>query len=541
MSANTPQTRQKSAPERHRTVSWLLIGIIFVCAAVLRLYKLPETIRFYDDQGLDMVSILLLERAGELPQVGPFLSIPDVYTPPTYYLITQFFYNITRTVVGIVYAYALLNLLTVAILVWVTRVMIGLRAAVIMSMLLATSNIMIDHSRYFWQPYPMQLFLALWLLFVWWAYQSNRMFFLFCAALCYQIALSVYPSPVILLPLTSFLTYSWFRRLRKSSIAAAACLTAIILALTFAVVFSSQIFFEISLGFPTLRSIFLTPKELYSFHPLTGIWENSVAFTTAFFATTHLPEIVRTIATSALVVIAIVLYIRTRTRRIRNPQPVFWPLWIFAFGFGVFAFVPLEAHYHRSASLLPLAFLLLAELLSRAFQKNTPNSILGAVFLGGYVILNIQSAQWYWNGEAVNGIDRTKRVARHILSDMRKRNIPDSSVEFFYKIPNDPLNGSYGIYRILFWLMRDGGLSYPLNADNAHMPHNYSQIHHKPFIYIICRGFASANDIDRHCIRPVTAPHTYRQISQETFNTITVVLMQNEENAIPPEHAGGLP
>lgn len=535
MHTKAPHNHLKRATSGKRHIfSWILIGIILICAIIFRFYKLPETIQFYDDQGLDMVSILQMEQTGELPLVGPFLSIPDVYTPPTYYMITQFFYNITRTVVGIVYAYALLNLIAVIVLVWVARAMMGMRAAIIISILLATSNVMIDHSRYFWQPHPMQLFLALWILFLWWAYKTKHVFFLISATLWYQVALSIYPSPIILLPLAGYLIFSWFRIVRKSSVVISLCLTGALFAAAFAAVFSSQILFETSRGFPTLQSIFLTPKTLQAFRPFAGISENITAFVTSFFASTRLPQASMIATTTTLCITTFILYLLVGMHRTRHTHPVFWPLWAFVLGFGVFAFVPLEANFHRSAALLPLAFLFFADLLSRAFQNNMVTRTLGILLLGSYVILNLHSAKWYWNGEAANGVDRTKRIAQYILTDMRQRNIPDTSVEFFYKIPNDPENGSYGIYRILFWLMRDGGLSYPLSKNNFYMPHNYSNLRHKPYVYIICRGFTSPHEIEKQCIRPVITPHTYRQVGGTAFGNSTVVILRNEDGTTLP-------
>lgn len=530
----THKKKRPFKPENHTIASWILISTVVLFSAVLRFYTLPETIQFYDDQGLDMVSILQMEQVGEIPLVGPLLSIPDFYTPPTYYLIIQFFYNITRTVIGIVYGFALINLITVLIFILLTHAMMGMRAAVIMSILAGTSNIMIDHSRYFWQPHPVQLFLALWLLFLWWAYKEKQIFFLVLSSLCFQVALSIYPSPIILFPLAFVLIYSWFLIIRKSSRSLSVFSAGVTLGITFIGVFSSQILFETSRGFPTLKSILLTPKIPGTFPPLTGITENATAFITAFLATTKLPHPAMVTTTCVLGTIAFVLYRETRKKQTRHHLPVFWPVWAFIIGFGIFALVPLETNLHRSTALLPLALLFSTEILSRAFEKTAVTRLLAVIFLGSYIILNLYGAKWYWDGQAQNGVERTKRVARYILTDMQLRHVPESSAEFFYKIPNDPYNGSYGIYRILFWLIRDGGISYPLSKENFQMPHNYSNPQYKPYLYVICRGFTSTLDIEQNCIRPVTASHKYQQIGGETFENISVVILHRVNEAIHP-------
>lgn len=504
----------------------LLIALLLFVVVFLRLYRLAETIPFFDDQGLDMVSIFHIEQTGKLPLVGPFLSIPNIYTPPTYYYITHFFYDTFSSVINITYGYAMMNIISIIVLASAAYAMMGHKGAVIMMVLAGFSRIMIDHSRYFWQPYPVQLFLALWLLFSWRAITTRRIFFLLMASVWYQLALSVYPSPIIMFPLVISLIFSWYRNMGVKSWIRISLLSGFTVILPFSLVFSPQILFEATNGFPTLQGILQSPTAPTTFHPVSGIFSNAALFLTSFFATDPLMQLPELIVTTMLcgILIYLTLLLRSRTQ---PTSPVLAPSWVFPSAFALFALVPLEANLHRSLALLPLALLWLTHLLTRTFTLRSGGRLLSLLVLGTYVILNVNAVKWYWNGQAANGIEQTKRVAHFILQDLQTRNIPHDSVEFFYKIPNDPNNGSYGVYRILFWLMHDGGVSYPL-TDAYFMPHNYSHLRHTPYLYLICRGFTSSEALQRDCVALATRPYRYRQISVATFETMTVFVLEYE-------------
>jgi len=509
----------------HRKIPpWLIITAIIIVAAALRFYRLSETILFASDQGLDMVGIWLVKKTGNFPLVGPFLTMPDVHTPPTYYLINWAMYSLTQSVTKVVYGYALINLLTILILTKLAHEMMGTRAAIFTSLLLAVSSVMIDHSRTFWNPYPIQFFLALSLLFFWWTYTTKHVLFLWTGVLCYQVALSIYPSPILLAPFVGYHIFRWYRQDAQKTRLISALFTLLTFGTTFAMVFSPQLIYEATHGFPTIANSIHADASGHSLHPVISVIQNAYFLTTMFFATNRLPQLPMITITIALCALYILLIYLTRAKRLPLIH-TFFPLWTFVIGFCAFLFYPYEVHHHRNTALLPFMFLLTAYLLSRAWLKGSAAKIVAAITLLILIGLNVYGAQWYWSGTATNSLDLTKSVARFIESDMEKRGITDISAGFFYKIPNDPDNGSYGIYRILFWLLRDAGLSFRLDAKNIHLPHDYSTPVLKPYMYIICRGFTSQQIINEQCVSPVIQTANYRRLTQKTFENITVVVL----------------
>lgn len=508
---------------------WLMLLCVLLISSILRFYRLPETIRFFNDQGLDMVSILQMEKYGILPLVGPFLDIPEVYTPPTYYLITWAMYQATHTVIGIVYGYALLNLLTVVVLIKIAFDSMGRRAAIFMGILLAVSHTMIDQSRTFWQPYPIQIFLALSILGLWQAYKTKRLVFVWLASLCFFVACSVYPSPLLLLPFVAYRIFLWYRVTGRKRVVSSALLTTFTLGATAVVVYLPQIVFEFTRGFPTMTSLVSTHTEKLVIHPLTSVMQNVSLLVTDFFAIQHLPDSLK--PTITISVAALYLFLLYKTRSQSGNKLSFFQPWPLVLGFLGFLFYPYEAHVHRTVAYLPFAFFWTADLLTRAWNTNHGTKFLAAVLLSAYIVLNLYGAKGYWIGTVPDQRNQTKDVARFIKSDIITRNLPQDAVGIFYKAAHDPTNGNYGIYRILFWLLQHGAISFPLDQQNIQIPHDYSTPILKPYMYIICWGFSLTDSLRDACVKPVIKSAPYHLLMQQTLHDMTIMVLTNESTS----------
>lgn len=517
------------------TLSVILLVTIFLVAGILRYYRLSVTIRFADDQGLDMVSIWQMQKTGTLPLVGPFLSLPDVHTPPTYYFINWFLYTLTHSVTGLVYAYALINLVTMAILVRLAYEMKGIRMAILTGIVFAVSTVMIDHSRSFWQPYPIQLFLSLSLLFLWRMNVNRSVLSLWAGVFFYAVAVSVYPSPILLLPLVCWHLVRWYRINRGLPIASSLMVTVGVLMVPFLLLFSPQLYFEFTRGFPTLMNVFAHHDELLHISPTVSVMQNLTELITIFFATDRLPYPHMFAATIVLIALCFVL-VWSRLKQVVSPVTSFFPLWAMLAGICGFLFYPFEVHGHRAWAFLPYAFLAFADQVDGAIVKKGVFRVIGLVLLGSYISINLHGGWHYWTGKAGNTIALTKEVARFISDDMRHRRVADTDAGFFYKVPNDPQNGSYGIYRILFWLLRDGNHSFPLDTANIHLPHDYSTPVLKPYMYIICRGFDSDESIRDHCVGAVIMEEQYTTLRMQQFQNITVVVLRALPSSVSSLH-----
>lgn len=519
-------------PTLHKTFHWLPILLIISIALFLRLYRLPETIMFYDDQGMDMIIVWHMEHAGHRPLIGPFLSLSNVHTPPTYYYITWFFYHFTHSVTGVVYGYAIVNMLTLLLLMKLVNDMDGRRAAIIAGGLFAVSFLMIQHSRQFWQPYPIQLFLTLYLLGLWHAFEKKSMLLLWISTLCFQFALSIYPSPMMLLPFVIYQLVRWYMIIAKQSHVIAVWYTVITFALTFSAAFAPQIIFELTNRFPSVHALLTTDiTEISSVtHALTTISLNILSMFTGFISTNRLFHTWAYAVTSVYIFMLCVLSYCTNPSK--HIKALFEPLPLIA-GLVFLVFYTHDIHQHRMWTYLPFLFLYSAIIFNQALHTNKVRIIIAWLLIIMFIGFNLEGARALWTGNKYHAMNRTRAVAYYIKEDMDARGLTDHNTGFFYQIPNDPLNGSYRVYNILYWLLENKGIILSVAPKGNIVTFDYSKPTYKRHMYILCYDFGSTDNAKNGCVHPVLGTNPYIKTHYAVMYNTHIFLVELED--IPDE------
>ena len=504
--------------------SWIIFFVLICITVFLRIYRLSETLRFFDDQGMDMIILWHMEHMNHLPLVGPFLSLSNIFTPPTYYYITWFFYHITGSITGIAYGYFILNIIGIGTLIKLAWDIGGQKTGLSMAILLSISAVMVDHGRQFWQPYPMQVFLSLWLLFVWHAYTSKRVILLWIGITCFQIAFSVYPSPALLLICVGYQIYNWYHKNQSNpSILRSLLQSLITFVSTFCIVFLPQIWFEITHHFPTWNTLItLVPTNTGISHPLLHIGQNVYGLFASFFATASLPSFFMPFFT---IVIVIFTYIFVTSRAINTKlSPLFTPWTIFA-GLFLLLLYPYDIHPHRMWTFLPLLFLIFALMITHAFSKISYLTYGITLLLCIYITTNIIMVTSYIRTTPSKSMQSSAMIAHAIQNDMTKRDITQTSVGLFYKIPNDLKNGSYGIYKIAYWLLTSNTFTLPLTSNGNMMQLDYSNPVFTPYMYIVCEGFLSSKSAYKQCVQPTIQQYPYKTLDIITIDTSSIFVL----------------
>jgi|GEM_PF-722722 len=515
-------------PNLHKAFRWLPILLVVGIALFLRLYRLPETVMFDDDQGMDMVIVWHMEHADHGPLIGPFLSLPDVYTPPTYYYITWLFYHFTHTVTGVVYGYAVLNILTLLFLMKLAYDMAGRRTAIIAGSLFTVSLLMVKHGRLFWQPYPIQFFLALYLLGLWHAFGKKNLLLLWISTLWFQFALSVYPSPIMLLPFVIYQLIRWYRSIAKQSGMVSVLYAAVTFFLTFGVAFAPQIIFELTHSFPTIHTLLSTDTgQLFSItHPLITIGLNIFNVYSGFISTNRLPHMWTYVITGTYIVVFIILSYCNRPAK--HISVFFAPLALIA-GLGFLVFYPYDITQHRMWTYLPFLFLYSAIIFSQTLHKSLIHKIIAGLLMVTFIGFNLEGNRIFWTGNTYDALTRTKAIARYIYKDMDARNITDRNTGLFYKIPNDPLNGSYRVYRILYWLLENKAIVLSVAPKGNVVTFDYSRPVYKRHMYILCYNFGSPDTAERECVDPVVGTHPYILVHRAFMYNTYIFLLKRED------------
>lgn len=200
--------------------SWFCFGLIFLLAAAVRLYRLPEYIQFLGDEGRDALIVKRMIVDGKLTLLGPTASVGGFYVGGLYYYFMLPFLWLWRLdPVGPAYMTVLFGLGTIILLFLVTRYLFGPRAGLIAAFLAALSPRLVYISRFSWNPNPMPFFsLAAIFFLILAATKRNKSLFVFLAGVMVGVLLELhymsfifvlilFPSVIALFPNRSLLGY----------------------------------------------------------------------------------------------------------------------------------------------------------------------------------------------------------------------------------------------------------------------------------------------------------------------------------------------
>lgn len=186
-----------------------MVLLVILFALFIRLFRFPELSWFFGDQGIDFMVAQRALKEGVWPMVGPYLGVPNFFVPPTYYWLLTAFLWIGKTPEMVTISFVAMDLVTLIILYRLVRLLVDKETGLIAAGLFAMSAVMVDHGRNMWQPHPVQLFLmaSLYALSLALVRRNKQGLWLIAAWGLYSVALSIYPSPIVLLPF--FLYHTW--------------------------------------------------------------------------------------------------------------------------------------------------------------------------------------------------------------------------------------------------------------------------------------------------------------------------------------------
>src|SRR3989339_656757 len=136
---------------------WFIIAVT-LAAAFLRFYNLSDSLQFLGDQGRDALVMYRIFSQRDLPFIGPITSVGGFYLGPLYYwFMAPFLWAAGFDPVGPALATALIGVITVPLLYFVTRKLFDPLSARWASLLYALAFIPVSETRSAWNPNPMPL------------------------------------------------------------------------------------------------------------------------------------------------------------------------------------------------------------------------------------------------------------------------------------------------------------------------------------------------------------------------------------------------
>src|SRR3989304_5417269 len=128
-------------------------------AAFLRLYNFEGFVTFLGDQGRDAIVVKRILTGEHLPAIGAPTSVGQVYLGPFYYyFIAPWLLIFRNNPIGPAFGVAIFSCLYLLINYLIVTKLFDKKIAVISTILLSFSTVLIDLSRFSWNPNLMPLF-----------------------------------------------------------------------------------------------------------------------------------------------------------------------------------------------------------------------------------------------------------------------------------------------------------------------------------------------------------------------------------------------
>lgn len=188
------------------------VGVATILGATYRLYNLPYTLQFLADQGRDALiawGILHFDVA----LVGPSTSVGSMYLGPLYYyFMSPFIWMSGGSPLGPAYAVAFLGIITIPLLYWVGKRLVGSWAAFFATLLYACGPYVSEYTRFSWNPNPAPIVTLAIIYGVWRAWKGSSLWWVWNAFWFAVIIQLHYVALLIAAPMGLFWLADGYRR-----------------------------------------------------------------------------------------------------------------------------------------------------------------------------------------------------------------------------------------------------------------------------------------------------------------------------------------
>lgn len=508
---------------------------IFLIAVFLRLYNFSDTTAFSGDQGIDL---LVARRAlidGVWPKVGPYLTVQNFFVPPTYYYLLTMFLAFGKIPLGAALFFPVLDVITLVIVFFFMRDLLDELGGLIAVALYAFSAIMITHARSMWQPHPVQVFLwgSLYALFL--ARRKNNIKLLLLSVFLYALAVSVYPSPILLLFFYLAHVVGFFRHARGYGVMPALSHSILVLLVCFLIVGFPMGVYEYQHKFPMLLAMRSSSFGLPSIagalnHIGVGLfWFFSGTFSLGvLFERNYEPFV----SLYAIVFVVAVLVVYTKNREVNSSyRNVFSytkiSLLIVGFMSSVFFLdmVKNEWAWHRLYSFLPFLFILLTVTIRFAFDfRQYWYRVMIGVFAFLYFLSNslVSYRRWFKNTNGVNQFGKAEQVARYIDGFAHEKDLRNDMFVVLGYLPGD--SGNYIVTPELYFLQEIRNFPIQFNEAGNDIKREELNFVQTSYKFLVCKQFSKIEEIFSGCVGTFRKRHpAYRQVRHRLFFDNTVV------------------
>lgn len=197
--------------------NWALI-ITFIIGVFLRLYKLDGFTTFLGDQGRDAIVIKRILTLEHFPAIGAPTSIGQVYLGPFYYyFITPWLWFFRFNPIGLAFGVAVFSSIYLLINYFIAKELFGKKIALISTIFLSFSSVLIDFSRFSWNPNLLPLFTLLTVYFVIKSLKTNKWYFFALSGAFISFSIQLHYLALFLIPPIAILLINNLIKIIKQS------------------------------------------------------------------------------------------------------------------------------------------------------------------------------------------------------------------------------------------------------------------------------------------------------------------------------------
>lgn len=388
----------------------VLIGVLLV-GVFLRFYRLEGFVTFLGDQGRDAIIVKRIISLEHFPAIGPPTSIGQVYLGPFYYyFIAPWLLFFNYQPVGLAFGVAFFSVIGLLINYMVVKELFNKKIALISTIFLTFSSVMIDFSRFSWNPNLLPLFTLLTVYFVIKSLKINKWYFFALSGAFLSFSIQLHYLALFLIPPIGILFLSSFYKKSTKQL--------ISQSLNLSISVFSFILFSSPLIIFDLRHQFLNSKLFLSLFKSSGS-TLSTKFNSLFDSFYFLNLYSLNINLNKFLVYLLLLFLLlafvTLIKRSSNFKTFLLFFLLTMFGMS---FYNGPKHSHYFGVLYPLYYIIISYFL--VFPKGSSwEKFLTIFFVIGFIFLNFQKYP-YFKHPSNNQISLAQNIAQKISDNVKK-------------------------------------------------------------------------------------------------------------------------
>jgi len=388
----------------------VLVGTLLV-GVFLRFYKLTGFVTFLGDQGRDAIIIKRILTLEHLPAVGAPTSIGQVYLGPFYYyFIAPWLLLFKLQPIGLAFGVAFISSLYLLINYLIVKELFGKKIALISTIFISFSSIMIDFSRFSWNPNLLPLFILLTIYFVtkslkekkWYYFALSGAFLSFSIQLHY---LALFLIPPISLIMGYFLINN-FKNIKK-------------IIFNFSLLIFNFILFSSPLIIFDLRHNFLNSKLFLALFKSSGsslLTKFNSLFDSFYYLNLYSFNIDLSKFFVYLLLLFLFIILFTLMKKASNLRTFLFIFLLAVLGMSLYSG---PRHPHYFVVLYPFYYIIISHFLAFP-EKSRWEKYLTIIFVIGFIFLNFQKYTFLRNPPN-NQIALAKNVAKKIYDNVKSK------------------------------------------------------------------------------------------------------------------------